>query len=198
MALFLLNACNESEEISPIEKSEDFKSVVKLINVETLDNSLFNKRTLEINEESDIRRIHVDVDGEEYKANIIVSPMKNNEQRVTILGPNDDKIYLYFDLISEGNNRYIGKYYTADGELLLENVFENDIVKVTNVYRTAGQGSENLRMSGFWDDFSTCVDNFVGEVGQSAEWSAVMTVGMLCCAPEVAAGLAVGCAIYAW
>ena len=124
-----------------------------------------------------------------------IAILENNSgtQRIAMLG-SDGIAYSYVD-ISDNNGILNAKYYTYSGELYMETTLENEVIHINGAYSLSG--STNGRVNNFFDRFDDCVDNFVDTVSNDAGWAAVMTVGAICCAAEVLAGLAIGCTISA-
>ena len=96
------------------------------------------------------------------------------------------------------------KHYNLEGKLLMIAEFRDGFIYVKHakgrlneiIAPKSGWIKDTLKAASDWADrFDSCVDGFIDTVNSDPEWTAVYTIGALCCAREVLVGLAVGCAI---
>ena len=141
-----------------------------------------------------LKEITVSLDGQDMTGKIAFLKKEDGDtQRIAMLG-SDGIAYSYVD-ITESDGILNARYYTYSGELYMETVLKNETIKILGAYNLVG--SSNSRTWGWFDRFESCVEGFVETVQNDAEWTAVFTVGALCCPQYVLAGLAIGCSISA-
>lgn len=194
MLLFVLNSCDKIE----IQDEPVIAPTIELKNVKIVDGNLSNKRVMST-DISAIKEITVNLNGEEMTGRFAFLNSTANMQRVVLLGKEGETLS-YIDITND-NGVYYAKYYNHSGKLYLETNLENEVINIVGAYELNDSyrlnGSEVKGTNDYVDRFDDCVDSFVYTVSNDSGWAAVMTVGAMCCAPEILAGLAIGCGIKA-
>ena len=105
------------------------------------------------------------------------------------------------------NGVLAAKHYNLEGKLLMIAGFRDGFIYIKHAKGKlneitspksgkSGWIKDTLKAASDWADrFDSCVDGFIDTVNSDPEWTAIYTIGALCCAREVLVGLAVGCAI---